>query len=59
MGNWQLVKSILGTQFIGNHVCLHPQADNRVQLLDIRIRLSIFIHCQNYSEVILLFFFML
>ena len=31
-GNWELVKSIVGTQFRKSHVCLHSQAGNRVPI---------------------------
>ena len=29
-GNWELVKSIVGTKFRRSHVCLHSQAGNRL-----------------------------
>ena len=29
-GNWELVKSIVGTKFGRSHVCLHSQAGNRL-----------------------------
>ena len=29
-GNWELVKSIVGTKFRTSHVCLHPQVRNRL-----------------------------
>ena len=29
-GNWELVKSIVGTKFQRSHVCLHSQAVNRL-----------------------------
>ena len=32
-GNWELVKSIVGTKFRRRHVCLHSQAGNRLWLV--------------------------
>ena len=29
-GNWELVKSIVGTKFRRSHVCLHSQTGNRL-----------------------------
>ena len=31
-GNWELVKSIVGTKFRRIHLCLHTQAGNRLAI---------------------------
>ena len=38
-GNYELVKSIVGTKFRRSHVCLHPQAGNRLGQLMVLLKL--------------------
>ena len=55
-GNWELVKSTVGTKFRRSHVCLHSRTENRLYQLVVWHLLSILIRFQNYNEMALLFF---
>ena len=46
-GNWELVKSIMGTKYRRSHVCLHSQAGNRLW----RANSSALLHCAMISSV--------
>ena len=57
-GNWELVKSIVGTKSWKSHVCLHFQSLNLHKLVVWHL-LPILIDYQNYNEMALLFIGML
>ena len=55
-GNWDLVKSIVGTKLRRSQVCLHSQTGDRLYQLAVWRLLTILIHFQNCNEMALLFF---